>query len=376
MPDVPDLLGELLDRIDDFATATTRRIRKEIPGYVRIPLDQHSRDVRSQLVLIITGLRDRRPTPPHAIDEVRSLGRRRAEQQLALPELVEAYHITYREIWNELLTNAARHDPDLTAALVSEVSLVWSWFHRLSSAAIDAHAAELRTLTTTRLALRRRLVEAIGTPGDLTEGAAVAKDLSFDTSGEFVVVCASPVGSGCADRIDASFYADGQRAIAIDHGGRTVLVGQGLPGQLLTALRRFAPDARAGIGLSRAGLRGAAAGLLDADQALNLATAENRDVRFADDWLQVVLHGSRARLAPLLASGEETAAAHPALADAVRAFAQAGYSVSACARSLHVHPNTAAYRLERWRFLTGWDVRILPHLVASLISINGTRAVD
>jgi hypothetical protein len=373
MPNIADLLDELLDRIDGFAAATTRRIRAEMPGYANVPFAQHREDVRNQLLLIINGLVVRQPAAPDAIEQVRALGRRRAQQQLTLPEFVGAYHIAFREIWNELLLAAGRHEPDLTADLAREVSLIWSWFHRLSSAATDAYAAEFGALTATRLALRRRLVEAISAPPDLTEGTRVARLLGLDANGTFVVACAAFVGASGADRIDALFAAEGRHAIAIDHGGRTVLVGQDSSVPLLDALHRVAPDARVGTGLSRAGLDGAVASLLDADETLSFARAADRDVQFARDWLPVLLYHSRARLGPLLESGAAVARVHPGLGDAVLAFAESEYSVSACARLLHVHPNTAAYRLERWKHLTGWDVRVLSHLVASLVALADAR---
>ncbi|MFI9585528.1 helix-turn-helix domain-containing protein [Streptomyces sp. NPDC052236] len=54
-----------------------------------------------------------------------------------------------------------------------------------------------------------------------------------------------------------------------------------------------------------------------------------------------------------LAGRNDILADQPAIADTVRAYADTGYSVSACARRLHIHPGTAAYRLERWRTFTG-----------------------
>ncbi|WP_010595674.1 helix-turn-helix domain-containing protein, partial [Rhodococcus sp. P14] len=59
------------------------------------------------------------------------------------------------------------------------------------------------------------------------------------------------------------------------------------------------------------------------------------------------------------------------LAETLRAFATSGFSLSACARELRVHPNTVKYRLDRWRELTGWDVHDVEGLVASLRCLEG-----
>jgi DNA-binding PucR family transcriptional regulator len=54
----------------------------------------------------------------------------------------------------------------------------------------------------------------------------------------------------------------------------------------------------------------------------------------------------------------------------VRAYADCRYSVSACARRLHIHPNSARYRLDRWQTLTGWDVETFNGLTASVIALE------
>jgi DNA-binding PucR family transcriptional regulator len=42
-------------------------------------------------------------------------------------------------------------------------------------------------------------------------------------------------------------------------------------------------------------------------------------------------------------------------------------SATAAARSLHVHPNTLTYRLDRWHRLTGWDPRTFDGLERSML---------
>jgi len=66
----------------------------------------------------------------------------------------------------------------------------------------------------------------------------------------------------------------------------------------------------------------------------------------------------------------EAIAARPLLAEAVHAFVKHGYSVTAGARVLHLHPNTVKYRLDRWRELTGWDPWAPDGLTKSLLSLR------
>ncbi|HEX6448754.1 MAG TPA: helix-turn-helix domain-containing protein, partial [Trebonia sp.] len=55
--------------------------------------------------------------------------------------------------------------------------------------------------------------------------------------------------------------------------------------------------------------------------------------------------------------------------DAVRAYAQHGFSITAGAQALSIHPNTMKYRLDRWERLTGFDPRTLDGLLRSLLGI-------
>jgi PucR C-terminal helix-turn-helix domain/GGDEF-like domain len=372
MAGVMDLLDSLSARVGVLGREITDRIRAEVPGYATLPYPEHARDVQIQIETIITGIKTGRPPPAEAVELIRAVGRRRAACQLSLPDVVEAYHIAYREIWNELLAGARRHDPDLTPELAAEVAPVWLWFHRLAAAMAEGHASELRTRAATRLALRRQFLEALtergGGPG--TDGVASA--LGFDPDGEFTVACAAPLDEQAVDEVDSALAADGTPAICVHDAGRAVLISQGpvaaVPGVLPRRHRRA--QVRVGTGLPRPGVAGAAASFADAADALGLAQELGRDVRFADDWLLTLVHAARPRLGSLLARGAEVAAAHPRLAETVRAYAGSGYSVSACARLLHIHPNTAKYRLDRWQELTGWDIQAFPGLAASMICLG------
>jgi DNA-binding PucR family transcriptional regulator len=80
-----------------------------------------------------------------------------------------------------------------------------------------------------------------------------------------------------------------------------------------------------------------------------------------------VVGAERERLEDLWAAVEEVAVRRPFLAASVRAFARARFSATTAARSLHVHPNTLAYRLDRWHQLTGWDPRTFDGLQNSML---------
>lgn len=130
------------------------------------------------------------------------------------------------------------------------------------------------------------------------------------------------------------------------------------------------PSAAVAIGLERDGVVGARESLLDAQLALSVSGA-GRVVRFEDEWLWATLTDASDRVSPLLERGVAVAADHPHLAEAVRAYAESGFSVTETARQLDLHPNSVAYRLERWRSLTGWDPRTFAGLARSLAAVRG-----
>ena len=73
---------------------------------------------------------------------------------------------------------------------------------------------------------------------------------------------------------------------------------------------------------------------------------------------------------PVIARSVSAISSNPTLADSVRAFADSGFSLTGAARALHVHPNTLAYRLDRWERLTGWNPRTWEGLEKSMVCLE------
>ncbi|WP_353816538.1 PucR family transcriptional regulator [Agromyces sp. SYSU T00266] len=373
MATLQSLIAQLHDDLDVLAESVAGRIRSEVPGYRTVPAMDHNPDVRAHLERIIEGLSSRRPPSVDVIAAARTLGAKRAAQGLSLPELVEAYHVAYREVWRRLLRAAGASTPDLRAELSEEVTHIWMWFQRLAAAAAEAHSTSLRFASATRLELRRRLFDALRI-SDETEGTGAAAGLGFLPSGDFVAICAGRSAQsdrGDLDGVDAALVAAGLSAAALRQGDRIAVIMQDDHAAVLETIHRTAGPVRIGVGLRRAGIVGAALSLRDAEDGVGLAAATDKDISFDADWLAVILHAARARLAPILSSGERVAADHPPLASTVTAFAQSGYSISAAARTLRIHPNTATYRLDRWCAMTGWDIRTPQGLIASTASASG-----
>ncbi|MCE3550861.1 helix-turn-helix domain-containing protein [Pseudonocardia sp. RS11V-5] len=366
--EVTALFDAMAERTAELTTHIVGRIRAEVPGYEKFPYPEHHRDVQVGVVAILAGLRERRPPTAAAIAHTRGMGRRRALFPVALTASIEAYHISYREIWAELLRRAQQHEPDLTGELVGTVALLWTWVHRFSAAFADAHAEETRVQAASMLALRRRFIDALARDGAASEAAFdAALALGFEPTGEFLVACSTSRGEVHIEQTNVALEAGpGVGHCAAGEAGQAIVVAQGIgPDDLVGAVRAGEPTAAVGLAAPGSGLRTAASCIVDAAEAL--ATARPGEVvDFRKEWPSVILGRARARLRPVLEGGAGIARDNPALADTVRGFAAHRYSVSACARALHIHPNTAKYRLERWHALTGWDVYTVPGLLASL----------
>jgi hypothetical protein len=211
-----------------------------------------------------------------------------------------------------------------------------------------------------------------GTPPRLAAAAAAAQSLGYRTDNHFQAVClpADAVESEQMDRLQSALSGLTGTAHCGANGGLIVVLGQDLPAQsLVTAVRGAAVRAPVGVGLRRPHLTGAAQSIVDATNTLRVA--DTHDIRwYATQWPLAELTTSLDRLPPIIGPIGAAATAHPHLADTVRAYAQAGFSVSGAARTLRLHPKTVAYRLSRWQHLTGHDPRTWTGLLPTLIALG------
>jgi DNA-binding PucR family transcriptional regulator len=83
-----------------------------------------------------------------------------------------------------------------------------------------------------------------------------------------------------------------------------------------------------------------------------------------------LINAIKPRFEAILEPTTAVARRHPDLAETVLAYSGCRYSVSAFARQLHIHPNSARYRLDRWKALTGHDLETAHGLTASVIALE------
>lgn len=376
--DIVDLCAVLSADLPQLVKETVEAVRRELPDYRIVGRAEHELGVRQQYENFLTGLATRRLPSVEENEKARALGRQRARDGLPLQALMGAYQVGYRQMWNTLLARADARDERLSAQLVRVVDMVWMWAQQASSAAADAYVEAIRAEDAAQLTLTYRFLEALYEPAPPTVALVrLARALAFDPAGQFQAVCA-PAEAWPNDRLADLRVRLGRRrrewrekVRCANRGTVMVAVVQNTPvNVVIEAMRHHDRGMPIGIGLVRAGLSGAAASIVDAEEVLPLAIRGQRAVSFEEKWLLATLGPRAARLAPLLEHCREPAKAHPEVTDTVYAFAANNLSFTATGRAMHLHANTVKYRLERWRQLTGWDVRTWDGLSASMLGLG------
>lgn len=351
-----------------------RRILRDVPAYAEVV---SSAELRASVVTfmepVLRGIVEGRGPREDEIRRGDALGRRRADQTLPADVLIRGIRLAYATLWLEL-DDAVRPDETRARSALSRAApTYWRWVDALTDAVATAHADRVRSREGSLAALRQRFVElvAIAEPSD-PEMLAVTSDLGFEVSGTFRGIAVELIamdGHQSATLQAALGDIAGVFAVGL-RGSRLVIAAQSdALDQFETAIRTTLPQAAAGIGLQREGPAGLAASFTDAELALGIAGASTT-VRFDDQWLWATLTRAAPRLRPQMQPVRDIADANEHLRETVEVFSESGFSITETARRLDIHPNTAAYRLERWRVLTGYDPREFSGLASSLASIR------
>ncbi|MFJ6632495.1 PucR family transcriptional regulator [Streptomyces sp. NPDC091376] len=373
---VARICAQIAEELPAASYEVVRRIRAEIPDYAFVPVEEHRQFVLLQGRMLLAGIAEQSPPGDEQIEYARELGRRRAEQGLPIELMLGAYHIAFREAWNLILRKAAADHPEHVGDLAYLVTLIWTWIRDLTGNASDAYGEEIRRAQVTRATLAHRLFAALtADPFQLEQAATLAQALGYQPDGEFQALClpAEDWPDDRTEKLRQQLTALPGELHCATAGTRLLVLGQRHdPDTVAAAATAISPEpgVAVGVGLLRPGLTGAVDSVTDATQALSQTGDQRHVVRFADAWLAAGLGGQATRLAPLFTKAAATARTDSHLAEAVAAFADNGLSVAAAARALHLHPNSLAYRLNRWSELTGFDPRSGDGLVASLVALR------
>lgn len=376
-----DSIAAACDRVeadvDGLVGRLVARIREVVPAYADVDYQDQYDYIRAEFLIMLDCLARGAALPDSLVDETRELGKRRAQQGVTLQDVVQSYHLALKAVWSALVEQGGEAGP----ALLDASSWLWDNVHVLTSAVADGHAEAARTAQAVRAGLRYRVLEALSrwhsaTPPDL-EG--LVSRLGYDLAARFTAVVASAEGWSELDVESFQTVLQGNRRSAAGHidvvhcsrvGNLVVLLTQGSSTEpAVDALRARAATAEVGVGMTRSGLMGAAASIQDARLAVRTAGA-GEVAHFEVAWPSALLAAHPEQGAALLAGGFDVASDQAHLGEAVRAYAENGFSVSAASRVLHLHANSVSYRLDRWHQLTGWNPRTFDGLLRSVAALR------
>ncbi len=371
---VARLCRRMHDDLQEISVALTAEIEEAVPSYRQsaVPREDLYLSVERNAADLLVGIAERRGPTPEEIARRADLGARRATQGLPVDVLMQAFHIGYRGMWEELVRRAGGFDSPLAPLLLQASTTMWTWTHEITDALGNTHAETLRRMALRAASVRQRFLELVlAGDHDTEEAVTLARGLEFDTLGPFRahVVHTSVLDGSEVPRVQTALDRVPGNEQVISHGVRLVVLAQrDDPDRVANVLREQLPEASIGVGLERAGLDGARLSVGDAERAVAMASRPGV-VEFERHWPWALVHREIDRVAPLVAEAQRVARDHAHLADAVLAYARSG-SVAEAGRQLDVHPNTVTYRLDRWAQLTGWDPRGFEGLLRSVIGLR------
>jgi hypothetical protein len=372
---VVDVCRRVAVRLPDLSEHITDCVFAELPEYSRagVPRQDVVAGVRRNNEAMLASIAEKREPDASELAAHSELGRRRARQGIAASDLVRAFLVGYRETWNAVMEEAAG-DAAVSPLLLEAATTAWSWTHLVSSAVAEAHKDVDRAQAVEEIERLRQLFEWIRA-GDLAseDAVRVTRSLGFDPAGSFQAVCARAtpsVGEAALALTRALKFVPGTH-VALAQGDRLLVLSQGgKRAALVQAMRRTLGDAATlGVSLQRSGLAGARLAIDDAERTV-AAAGEGSTASFEDEWFTALISSAYESIAPLVAAGLGAATRHPHILTAVDGYFATGMSQLETARRLHVHPHTIAYRLGRWKSLTGWDVSTTGGLLLTLAALR------
>jgi sugar diacid utilization regulator len=391
------ILTELLADMDDLVAGAVEAICTEIAAYAaqdeRFVADV-AEQVEAHYTTKLKAFREERTVTLDEVTFIRAAAMRRARAGLALEDYMNAFRVGEKALWEAVVATAGDtplgHEAALTlvAPLMRYVDFVTTQaahayveFQQYEVAEADRERRDLveqllagelpadRTLLATAqahgIAREVPLLVAVAVPvGPATDSDAAhvaSAALARAANGEkktLVVARQSEILAvpTLGERLDAAAVCERLRAVQ-DHlrqEGIVLAIGVGTVADGVAELPRAYTEARAALAGVTVGGGVVALPCLSAFQYLT---------QRPDDTVRRLIDP---RLSTFLA---EDQARGGVLADTIRALADADLSLRVAAQRLHIHPNTAHYRLRRIEQRTGRNPRRIADLIELLAAI-------
>ncbi len=356
--DLPAGVADLIEgEIEPISAEILESIAREIPEYAR-PLDGRfgsgiRRGVGEALAQFVAVIRDPDAGRDSGREVYLALGRGEQRAGRTLDSLQAAYRIGARVAWRRFAAACRRADVGVEPlSLLAEA--VFAYIDELAADSVEGYAQAQAEVEDVRRRRRRQLVALLlgDPPADAADLAAAARAARWEVpAGLAALACPEEALARVARRLPPETLTT-----VVDGEGCMLLPDPEGPGRA-EALARAAADARVAIGptvppsaaseswalalsLSRSGIR--ADPLLRVDDHLAaLLLFESRDL---------AARIAARRLAPL---ADLTPKARARMRETALAHLRHDGNAVAMAAEMHVHPQTARYRIARLRELLG-----------------------
>ncbi len=398
-PAIAALREALEQRLEAMADEATERIVLDVPAY-RAADEQFRADIRAHVVAHLHASLDSLNADREVTREdllfVRPHAARRAKR-VSVTEFVQAFYVGERVLWDTALGLA--HDDESRRAALAFASHLPRYFEVATTHAAEVYLETQEQLAATGERIRRDLLEDLLAGREVEPGprldSARAAGLTGDSA--FVVISATPYPAPD----DEQLLRGGAAALARAIGGRTVPLAvvrqdeivlvvpaaEGVADTLTTRLTDV-QQRLAGAGLPLAvAVSTAVSGLAQIPEGYREAST----IRIARgsapgvvalselsafEYLTLRADPTTGRLIPSAVHefvAQDMAEGGPLIAT-LREYVASDLNARRAADNLHIHVNTAHYRLSRIAERTGYDLRSVSDLIEILIAARLAEA--
>jgi hypothetical protein len=395
-PGVQKLAAAVTASLESLVEAATGAIFAEVPAYQAIDDEQFRTDVtahvRAIFAAFLTSLTTGQQARRADFAVTREQASRRVAQGITLADFLQAFRIGQLTLWQGVL-DAVGDDPEARAAALSVVAQIMQVIELGSTVAGEAYVAAQQHVLAEGDRVRRDLLEDLlarrAVPAGPKRGLLRAAGIGDAT--RLLVVAATlaadlPAGLSLRDvapRVTGVAGGRGLAAVRQDEiVGITPLPRESTDPAIkairrsCTALARRGIRLAVGISTEHAGLpeipeayaeaRTARDGLGGAPGVLALPTLTSFDYLVLRDD-----ETARRLIRPLVRRFvTEDLAAGGTLIATLTEFAACDLNAKTAAERLHLHVNTAYYRLERIAERTGCDLRRLSDVLELMIAVR------
>jgi hypothetical protein len=397
-PGVRRIITAIEASLESLAASAVEAIWQQVPAYAASP-DERLRDgltahVNVVIRALLTSLSEGRPARRQDFSITRTQATHRVRQGISLADFLRAFRVGQLTLWDGVL-EAARDDPVAREAALSVVRQIMHVIEVGSALAAEAYleAQQHRLAESDRL--RRDLLEDLLARRDVSTGPcqAMLRASGLEPDGNLLVASAALAAPGADENALRDVAVAVRRALASCLTGLAVVrhdeivgvlaVRQAGPATIVKNIEHTVADlarrhVRLAVGIStvHVGLREVPEAYAEACVARDGLAKRHGVVALPRlstfDYLVLRDDETARRLIrpEFRAFVEEDAAKGGALRATLEAYVVSDLNAKEAARRLHLHVNTAYYRLERIAERTGCDLRRFADVQELLIAVR------